>query len=102
MTRLPPVVVALAPVVIWAVHFGVLYGFTGFACARRMEAALPWVIGGASVVALLVLFVLAGPAARRALRQPRFEDALAAGLGGLAGLAIIWEASAWLGARGCG
>lgn len=47
-----------AGVIVWVVHFGVIYGYTGLACARRFSAAgalwldlVPWVIGTATLVA---------------------------------------------------
>ena len=98
----PHVAAAIAPVVVWAAHFTFIYGFTGIACARRLEAALPWVIGVSSFIALGVLVLVAAPSIRRVVRAPRFPDYLAAGLGGLAAIAIVWEASALLGTRSCG
>ena len=93
---------SIAPVVIWAAHFTLVYGFTGIACARRLDAAVPWVIGVASLVALCALIAIVAPVAARVVRNPRFPDYLAAGLGGLAAIAIVWEASSLLGTRSCG
>ena len=38
-------------VVLWALHFTVIYGFTALACARGFGASVPWFVGGATVVA---------------------------------------------------
>ena len=47
-----------AGIIIWALHFGAIYGYTGLACARRFHAqgetlvaAIPWVIGISTIVA---------------------------------------------------
>jgi hypothetical protein len=77
-----------AGVLIWAAHFAVIYGFTGLACARGWERAVPWTVGGASLVAAAAAaIVLWKGAARRA----DFIDFLAAGLAAFALLAILWE-----------
>jgi hypothetical protein len=77
------------PVLLWATHFTIAYGFTAFACARHMSAAVPWVVGAVSVAALVALAALAVRAARTA----SFLDFLALGLAGLAAIAVVWEAS---------
>lgn len=41
------------PILIWALHFGLVYGFTSLACARGLAAWVPWVIAAASVAAAL-------------------------------------------------
>jgi hypothetical protein len=88
-------------VALWAAHFTLAYGFTAFACARAMPGAIPWVVGAASAAALLALAALAVPAAIRAARIPALGDVLASGLGGLAAIAVVWEASSLLGVRAC-
>jgi hypothetical protein len=85
---------ACLPAVIWAAHFGAIYGLTALACARQMAALVPWVVGLASVIALAGLLALAIPAGLRALRSARLADSLAAGLGGLAMVAVAWEGAA--------
>lgn len=76
------------PVALWAVHFVAIYGFTGLACARGMDGAVPWVVGIATIVAAaLAAWMLARGAGRRG----DFIDATAAGLAGLALIAIAWE-----------
>ena len=86
---------------LWAAHFAVAYGFTALACARQMAAAIPWVVGAASIVALLAAAAIAVPAGVRAARTSRFADFLGAGLGGLAAIAIAWEASSLLWVPAC-
>lgn len=38
-------------VILWALHFTVIYGFTALACARGFGASVSWVVGAATVVA---------------------------------------------------
>jgi hypothetical protein len=85
-----------AGVVIWALHFGTVYGVTAFACARGLGAAVPWVIVAASVAA-------AGAAiAIIALQWSReFTRWMTAAIAGFALLAIAWEALAALLAPTC-
>lgn len=92
------VVLAIA---LWAAHFTVIYGFTALACARHMAAAVPWVVGAASVATALALIAIAVPAGIRAARMSRLPDFLALGLGALALLAVTWEASSLLWVRTC-
>lgn len=76
------------PVALWAVHFGTIYGFTGIACARGLEGAVPWVVGLATLVAAALAASLL---ARGLARRDDFIDATTAGLAGLALIAIAWE-----------
>lgn len=80
------------PVVIWAAHFTIIYGFTAFACAREIPSLVPWVVGAASGAAVVALLALAVPAVMRVARSSRFPDFLAVGLGGLAMIGVVWEA----------
>ena len=77
-----------AGVLVWAAHFTVIYGFTGLACARALDRAVPWVVGLATVAAAGVLAVFL---VRTFHRRAAFEEAMAAGLAGLALLAVVWE-----------
>jgi hypothetical protein len=88
-------------IALWAAHFTAIYGFTALACARHMAAAVPWVVGAVSAAALLALVALAVPAGVRAARGSRLPDFLALGLCGLAGIAVVWEASALLWVPAC-
>ena len=77
-----------AGVILWALHFTVIYGFTGVACARGFGEAAPWVVGVATVFAA----VLAGLVVLRGARRGgEFESWLSAGLAAFALLAILWE-----------
>jgi hypothetical protein len=89
------------PIVLWAAHFTIAYGFTAFACARHMSATVPWLVGAATVAALLALAAVAVPAGVRAARTAQLHDFLALGLGGLAAIAVAWEASALIWVPAC-
>ena len=76
-------------VVIWALHFGAIYGLTGLACARGWpEAVTPGVALATVVAALLALAVLVAGWRRRV----QFESWMTAGIAALALVAIVWEA----------
>ena len=99
--------IASLPIVVWAVHFTVIYGFTALACARHLTGAVPWVVGTASAAAMLALIALALPAGIRAAgiratQAIRFPDCLALGLAALAAMAVVWEASSLLWVPACG
>jgi hypothetical protein len=95
------VLAASTPVILWAVHFTVIYGYSALACARDMTSAIPWVVGLASAAALMALGAVAVPAGLRAARTSQFTEFLTFGLGGLAAIAVIWEASSLLGVPAC-
>jgi hypothetical protein len=88
-------------IALWAAHFTAIYGFTALACARHMAATVPWVVGAASIAAVVALAAIAVPAGIRAVRKSALEDFLALGLGALATLAVLWEASALLWVPAC-
>lgn len=77
-----------AGVIVWSLHFAVIYGFTALACARGMAAPVPWIIGvatlagGGACVAIMVAALG---------RREQFESWVAAGVAGFALLAILWE-----------
>ena len=73
-------------VIVWAVHFAVVYGFTALACARGFGGAAPWLVGVATLVAAAaaVLVLLAH------LSQ-EFTRWITAALAAAALLAILWE-----------
>lgn len=89
-------------VVLWSVHFTLIYGFTALACARGMAGAVPWAVGLASAAALIALAAIAVPAGVRAVRTAEFSQFMTVGLGALAAIAIVWEASSVLWVRACG
>jgi hypothetical protein len=75
-------------VILWAVHFLAIYGFTGLACARGWHGVLTWSVGGMTLAAALAAGAVIVPAWRR---RADFEQGIAAGLAGFALLAILWE-----------
>ena len=88
-----------AGVIIWALHFGAIYGLTALACARGWGAAvLPalWLATAAAVIASLVV-VAAGWR-----RRDVFEYWLSAAIAGLGLVAIVYEALVLLMVPACG
>lgn len=78
-----------AGVIVWAMHFAAIYGFTALACARGLAAtAVTWTVAIASTVAAAACIGIA-LAGLRAAR--RFESWLSAALAGMALVAIAWE-----------
>jgi hypothetical protein len=83
-------------VIIWAMHFGLIYGYTALACARGF-ADTKWlgvsvvtaVIVGATVLAVGLVLASVVPAIRAGLGS--FENWITAGTGAFALLAIAWE-----------
>jgi hypothetical protein len=97
-----------AGIVIWAAHFGVIYGYTGLACARRFAEAgaawvalVPWVIGVATVLAVAAALVFLAPVVRSPRTAP-FVDWLGGWVAALAIVAIILEALAMFWVPVCG
>jgi hypothetical protein len=84
-----PAVAMSAPVVIWALHFGAIYGATGVACARGAPQAAVVAVGVATLLAAVLLLVVV---VRAWARRVRFEAWIAAALGGFALLGVLWEA----------
>lgn len=95
-------------VIIWALHFAVIYGYTGLACARRFApnaeawlGAVPWVLAGATaagVVAALVLVVTGF----RSRERERFTPWMSAWIAVLAAGAMVLEALGVLWLPVCG
>lgn len=76
-------------VVIWALHFGTIYGLTGLACARGWQSLVPPGIALATALAaILACAVLVAGWRGRA----QFESWMTAGIAALALVAIVWEA----------
>jgi len=73
-------------VVLWALHFTVIYGFTALACARGFGSAAPWLVGvataaaAAAAIAIIVTHL-----------SSEFTRWMTAAVAGLALLAIVWE-----------
>lgn len=97
-----------AGILIWAVHFTVIYGYTGLACARRFAesgatwiALVPWVIGAASLIAACAALAFVIPL----LRSPHpasFVDWIAGCIAALGLAAIALEAVAIVWVPVCG
>jgi hypothetical protein len=88
---------ASSGIIVWAIHFAVIYGFTALACDRGFAHAdwvgagpVTWVVLGATAVSALLLVWLM----RRLLQQARhsFIDWLGAGVAGLALIGVLYEA----------
>lgn len=86
-------------IIVWAVHFTAIYGFTGLACARGFASAVPWVIGAATLLAATAVLAIIAHGYRR---RAAFEAWMSATLGGFALLAIAWEAIPVLVVPACG
>lgn len=84
--------------IVWALHFTVIYGLTGIACARGLVGAVPWGVLLATLVAGAVCLLMM---VRELRRGPGFLPWMAAGLAGFALLAIIWETVPVLVVRPC-
>ena len=89
-----------AGILVWTVHFAVIYGYTGLACARRYTdagaawiAAVPWVIAIAGVLALAAMALVIVPVVRslRSHESAQFADWMGAGLAGLAAIGVVFE-----------
>ncbi len=75
-------------VLVWALHFGALYGFTALACARGFAGAVPWFAGAASLAALAAMILII---ARNLPRRAEFESWLALSIAALALVGIAYE-----------
>ncbi|NGM18386.1 hypothetical protein G3576_00045 [Roseomonas stagni] len=92
------VAASLLGIVIWALHFGLVYGGQALACeVGRPSIVMPLVIG-ASVVALALLLVLAVVARRS---RGGFLGGLAVGIAAFSALAVVWEAAPVLALPAC-
>ena len=84
-----------AGAIVWAIHFAVIYGYGGIACAlgfgdvRLPGATVAAVTIAATAIALAATLVVAILAMRAKTRA--FEDWMTAGIAALAALAIAWE-----------
>jgi hypothetical protein len=87
-----------AGALVWAAHFAVIYGFTALACARGFVSAVPWVTGGATLVALGIAALVMVSAWRE---RERFTPWMAASIAALAMLAIVYESLALLMVPAC-
>ena len=77
-----------AGVIVWALHFTVLYGFAALACARGFAGAVPWVsgaAGGLALAALLLILVRTRP------QRAEFESWLAFSIAAFALVGVVFE-----------
>jgi hypothetical protein len=78
-----------AGVIIWALHFAAVYGFTALACARGWHGAvLPFILTASLLAASAVGEVIVAGLRRRT----EFEGWMSAAVGGFALVAIVYEA----------
>jgi hypothetical protein len=85
-------------VLVWALHFAALYGFTALACARGFGGAVPWFAGLATLAALAAMLAIV---ARNLPRRAEFESWMTAAIAALALIGIVYETvSAYL-VRSC-
>ncbi|HXV07832.1 MAG TPA: hypothetical protein VD791_07375 [Burkholderiales bacterium] len=83
-------------VLVWALHFGVIYGATGLACARGLGETVPWTVGTATLLAAAA----AGVIILTHLSQ-EFARWMTAALAAVALVAIVWEGLAVLTVPAC-
>lgn len=76
-----------AGVIVWGLHFGVLYAMTAYACARGGSWVQGAVLAAGIVAGIACVFLMV----RGWRRRERFEEGVAAGVAALALLAIVWE-----------
>jgi hypothetical protein len=86
-------------IAVWALHFSVIYGFAAIACARGFVQAVPWGIGAAT---LLAIVVIAGILLHSYPRRGEFVDQMAAGLAALTLVAVLFQAAPVLWFPTCG
>lgn len=86
-------------VMVWALHFGAIYGFTALACARGFPGAVPWFAGAASLLAATALGLLI---ARNVPRRAGFESWMTASIAALALVGVVFETVPVYMVRTCG
>jgi hypothetical protein len=77
-----------AGAIIWAAHFTALYGFTALACARGLDASVPWVIALATAAALAAM---AWVVLRALPQRGEFTGWMTVAIAGLAVIGVIYE-----------
>jgi uncharacterized protein (DUF697 family) len=78
-----------AGIIVWALHFGAIYGATAVACARGLPQFVAPAVGWSTVAASAALAVVI---ARGWRRRHDFAHWLGAALAALALIAVLWEA----------
>ena len=102
---IPVLLVTLSSMIVWALHFALVYGFTGLACARQLGTrewhgfpVVPLTIVAATAVAAVAVGALLIVARRQARDEegpaPRFLWYTARMMAVLALAAIVWEGMA--------
>jgi hypothetical protein len=93
-------------VIVWALHFTTIYGFTGWACSRVSDAsgrdaiaAVPWVIAIATAIAAALILVTVAQAARN--WRSDFTSWMTACVAALALSAVLLEGAAVLWVPAC-
>ncbi|MBP0447549.1 hypothetical protein J8J14_22580 [Roseomonas sp. SSH11] len=102
-----PIKAAVAGMVVWAVHFGIVYGITGIACERGYgtrillgQPLIPALVLAATALALLFVGWIVVSAYRRLDSElsgedgedgPQFTVWLTLAIALLSALAILWE-----------
>lgn len=86
-------------VVVWSLHFAVVYGLTALACARGHADAVPWIIGTSALAAgaLTAAILIKGY-----LGRGTFINWMTACVAAFALLAIVYETAAGLLSPLCG
>jgi hypothetical protein len=76
-----------AGVLVWALHFAALYGFTALACARGFASTVPGFAGFAGLAALVAMLLII---ARNLPRRAEFESWMALSIAALASVGIAY------------
>ena len=75
-------------VLVWALHFAALYGYTALACARGFPGTVRWFTAFATLAALAaMLFIIA----RNLPRRAEFESWMALMIAALALIGVVYE-----------
>lgn len=89
-----------AGALVWAAHFGAIYGYTAFACARGFDASVDLAVGAATIIACIAALALVARGLRRSASP--FTGWMSAMVTMTALLAVLWEGSSVLGGTPCG
>ena len=73
-------------IVVWALHFALIYGYTGLACARGFGSSAPWVVAAATLLAAVTLIAII-----LTHLSSEFTRWMTAMLAGAALIGILWE-----------
>ena len=85
-------------VIVWAVHFAVIYGITAIACARDFPRAVPWTVAIATFAAVLAITLIVAHGYRQ---RGDFTGWMSAGVAAAALIAIVFEGFAGLAVPAC-